>query len=204
MGQEKLLQQDLAYIVVGIFAALEVIKACITVVEWFFKKMGLEFKWMRKKEEEKNLLTQMSDRVKVLEEQRKQDVWQSQQFGETMQGEITKITTILDEMGDSIESINTKLNKIQQGLDNAQAGVRETLVDKINYRFKTYVNLGGIPVDEIDEFNRMYETYAANGGNSTGKTKYDYCVKHLPIIPSQTVINEEYTAEIKADNLEEH
>lgn len=203
MGQEQLLHMDFAYIVVGIFAALEVIKACFTVLEWFFKKMGLEFRWMRNKEEAKTQLNQMSERVKVLEEQRKQDVWQSQQFDEKMQGEIAKMTSILDEMGDSIQSINEKLNKIQNGLNNAQAGVRETLVDKINYRFKTYVSLGGIPVDEIDEFHRMYKTYAANGGNSTGKTKYDYCIKHLPQIPSQTIINDEYTAEIIADNSEE-
>ena len=60
---------------------------------------------------------------------------------------------------------------------------KEILAEKINEKYKYYLSIDGIPEDEYDEFVSLHEAYKSTGGNHHGDAKFNYCIKHLKVIP---------------------
>ncbi len=60
------------------------------------------------------------------------------------------------------------------------------LGDKIDQKFDKYTKLGGIPANEVDEFESMCQAYFRLHGNHNRKTKYDYVTKRMSVIPVET------------------
>ena len=72
-----------------------------------------------------------------------------------------------------------------QRLMNAQ---REVLADRIHEKYKYYISIGGVPEDELDEFTHLHTAYKSIGGNHSGDAKYEYCIRHLPLLSVETTI----------------
>lgn len=156
-----LMNLNLPSIMIGIFVIICAFKFMVTIMEWLFSKLGLEWKWIRKNRELKEQITKMS-------------------------GSIDKISTQIDTL-----CIKNEL---------AEAASREALADRINQRYKYYLQLNGIPEDEVDEFQQLHTAYKGVGGNHTGDAKYEYCMKHLQILPVETTLyygTEHYALERK-------
>lgn len=77
----------------------------------------------------------------------------------------------------SLENINTAIS----GITNA---LIEELNDKITQKCKAYVALKGIPEDEIEDFQRMFDVYKSIGGNHGLEVRF-LKTKELPIIPKK-------------------
>lgn len=71
-------------------------------------------------------------------------------------------------------------------INNLMVANREVLGNTINSKYKHYIEINGIPEDEIDEFTNLHAAYKGCGGNHSGDAKYEYCINHLPIIPVET------------------
>lgn len=97
-----------------------------------------------------------------------------------------EIQNSLSGLSDSIQKIGTQIDRLCIKNELAEAASREALADRINHRYKCYLQLNGIPEDEVDEFQQLHAAYKGVGGNHSGDAKYEYCIKHLPIIPVET------------------
>lgn len=65
-------------------------------------------------------------------------------------------------------------------------GNKELLGDKIDQKFDKYVNLDGIPENEVGEFESMCQAYFRLKGNHNRKRKYDHVKNRMKIIPVKT------------------
>ena len=198
-----------------LFAVLLGIKYIVSLFEWFIKKLGLETKGMREKREEHELLIKTSQTLNKQKKKHEDDVMQSIAHDKRIQNELSvfmeemrKSTSetqndmkqfainrindreqsfkIQKELTDSIKNI-AELNSIKdKQIDCLMNAQREVLADKINQKYKYYINIKGIPEDELDEFKNLHIAYKECGGNHSGDAKYEYCINHLPVIPVET------------------
>ena len=94
-----------------------------------------------------------------------------------------KLTESMEKLADAIGRIE-ELNSVKEKqLDNLIESQKEILAEKINEKYKYYLSIDGIPEDEYDEFVSLHEAYKSTGGNHHGDAKFNYCIKHLKVIP---------------------
>ncbi len=158
----KMFEIDFISVFTSVLTIILGAKACTSVFEWFCEKFGIEFRHMRKKKEEHDLLRKTSENLKRLEKKHEADLSGFQKIQE-----------------ESMEKLNVQIETLR----NAN---RELLADKINQKYKNYISLGGIPADELDEFTSLHRAYNSCGGNHHGDAKYRYVIEHLPVIPDET------------------
>lgn len=97
-----------------------------------------------------------------------------------------EIRSSLESLAGSIQKISIQIDGLCIKNELVEAASREALGDRINQRYKCYLQLNGIPEDEVDEFEQLHAAYKGVGGNHSGDAKYEYCRKNLPIIPVET------------------
>ncbi|MGN0165902.1 MAG: hypothetical protein ACI39R_06940 [Lachnospiraceae bacterium] len=179
----ELTKIDLPSLFISTFVVLIGIKTVITLWEWFIRKLGLETKWMRKDQEERQLLLQTSRNLAALQDKHKKDVEQSILHDRQIQEELS---SFISEMKESMKNITAANSARDQQIQNLMIAQREVLADKINQKYKYYIGIKGIPEDEVEEFTNLHTAYKGCGGNHSGDVKYEYCMGHLPVIPVKT------------------
>lgn len=177
---------------------------------WFVIKFGLETKSMREKRENQDLLKATAKNLDSLQRRHSQDekefrenlnnyIQESRadrkalhdemkQYSEGRVADRQQSLQIQSELKDSIK----EMAKAQEDRDNQIAalmeGSKELLGDKIDQRYDKYISLGGIPQNEVDEFDSIYEAYRGLKGNHGRKTKYEYVKNNLPVLPVKTEV----------------
>lgn len=162
---KELFNVDLQTIVVSIIIILVSVKYIITLIEWFLQKGGVEFKKKREQTENNELLLDIAQRVSKIEEE-----------SQNTANELQKIAT-------KTEGMLNIVNIMDKKVESATVAAREALASKINERYKGYIEMAGIPEDEVDEFVELHKAYKGVGGNHSGDAKFEYCINHLPILP---------------------
>lgn len=158
-------------VVIGFFIIIESIKYVWTAIEWIIKKTGIEFKWKKQKEMDHQKLEKVSEDFAA----------QGMSLSET----VNKINTSLDAITNKVNSMQIQLVRLENEIDATKFASQSNLGDKINSKYKRYINLGGIPEDELEEFEQLHKAYKGVGGNHSGDEKYKYCIDKLPLIPSE-------------------
>lgn len=92
---------------------------------------------------------------------------------------------LLMQTSQKLTVLQTNYIKDMERLMSAQ---REALADRINEKYKYYISIKGVPEDELDEFTHLHTAYKDIGGNHSGDAKYEYCLRHLPVIPVETTL----------------
>lgn len=100
---------------VSIVTLLAGYKALVGLFEFFAKTLGIEFKWMRKKREDHELLINTAKGLHELEEQRKVDVAQSKKHDEAIRSDLAELREMfidreLDEMRWDIINFSSELS----------------------------------------------------------------------------------------------
>lgn len=181
------------------------------ICKWF-PGIKLETKSMRENREDHELLVKTIQGLNSLQDKHEMDVTQSIKHDKLIKEELAKsvknIQESIEETQLSIKQFSDnrvhdreQSFQIQKGLTQSiqtivdsnrsrddqigalMAAQRESLADRINQKYKYYISIKGIPEDEVDEFTNLHVAYKGVGGNHSGDAKYDYCMKHLPIIP---------------------
>lgn len=98
---------------------------------------------------------------------------------------VDKINTSLGIITEKVDSMQIQLLRLENEIDATKFASQSNLGDKINSKYKRYIDLGGIPEDELGEFEQLHKAYKGVGGNHTGDEKYRYCIDKLPLIPSE-------------------
>lgn len=206
---------DFSSVLISVLIILTGIKTIVSISEWVIEKLGLETKWMRKKREEYELITNVSKGLNELRSKHEKDVLESNTHDELIRNEFSSFIMdikksisdtqveikqftenrihdrkqsiqIQKELTDSIKGIVEYNSSKDEQIDNLMAAQREILADKINEKYKHYIAIKGIPEDEFDEFNSLHKAYKGVGGNHSGDAKYEYCINNLQVIPVET------------------
>ena len=114
---KELINIDYPSLFISIFVAMIAIKTIISVLEWFFRKLGLETKWMRKNREEHELLIQTAHNLALLQEKHEKDIEISDHRDEEIASDIKKLTQMFidKEIDDMRWEINNFANKVSEG-----------------------------------------------------------------------------------------
>ena len=160
----------------------------------FCKVLGIETKFQREKREQKILLQETIDKVTELSD-RFNDA--SSNSDNLFEEKLVKFYTpyreqsmgIQKDLKDSIELLAKADITRSEQIESVMIGIKELLGDTIDQKYEKYIRLGGIPSDEVDEFNSVFSAYEKVNGNHNRKKKYDYVMDNLPIIPVTTLYN---------------
>lgn len=160
----------------------------------FCKVLGIETKFQREKREQKILLQETIDKVTELSD-RFNDA--SNNTDHLFEEKLVKFYTpyreqsmdIQKDLKDSIELLTKADITRSEQIGSVMVGIKELLGDTIDQKYEKYIRLGGIPSDDVDEFNSVFSAYEKVNGNHNRKKKYDYVMDNLPIIPVTTLYN---------------
>ena len=160
----------------------------------FCKVLGIETKFQREKREQKILLQETIDKVTELSD-RFNDA--SNNTDHLFEEKLVKFYTpyreqsmdIQKDLKDSIELLTKADVARSEQIESVMVGIKELLGDTIDQKYEKYIRLGGIPSDEVDEFNSVFSAYEKVNGNHNRKKKYVYVMDNLPIIPVTTLYN---------------
>lgn len=160
----------------------------------FCKVLGIETKFQREKKEQKILLQETIDKVTELSTKFNDA---SNNTDHLLEEKLVKFYTpyreqsmdIQKDLKDSIELLTKADTTRSEQIESVMVGIKELLGDTIDQKYEKYIRLGGIPSDEVDEFNSVFSAYEKVNGNHNRKKKYDYVMDNLSIIPVTTLYN---------------
>ena len=176
--------------------------------DWFFNRYGIETKKMKKEREDHELLIKTSQNLALLQEKSEKDdrglemafevfvdeVRESfdqvhKKFEEVNDAQIKRKEQSLEiqkQLTESIKQLVVAQTSNTEKISALMCGSKELLGNTIDERYARYIKLGGIPQNEIDEFDSIYEAYRGLNGNHGRQTKYEYVKNHLSVIPVKT------------------
>lgn len=160
----------------------------------FCKVLGIETKFQREKREQKILLQETIDKVTELSDKFNEA---SNNTDNLFEDKLVKFYTpyreqsigIQKDLKESIDFLAKSDSTRSTQIESLMVGTKELLGDKIDQKYEKYIRLNGIPSDEVDEFNSVYEAYRGLNGNHNREKKYEYVMNNLPIIPVTTLYN---------------
>ena len=131
----------------------------------FCKVLGIETKFQRDRREQKILLQETIDKV-------------------------TELSNKFNEASNNTDHLfEEKLVRFYTPYREQSMDIQKDLKDTIDQKYEKYIRLGGIPSDEVDEFNSVYDAYRGLKGNHNREKKYEYVMNNLPIMPVTTLYN---------------
>lgn len=195
----------LQWIIVG-FIIIFAVNKSIEAIGKFANHIGKPIKWIKTQNLDHELIMENTKAIKELAEIHKRDNELSDEhddeikkqfsaFMREIKNDIKTFTNnrihdreqslaIQKELTDSIKNIVDNNATRDKQIENLMRAQREVLANQINEKYKHYINLQGIPEDELDEFINLHTAYKGCGGNSSGDAKFEYCIKHLSVIPA--------------------
>lgn len=94
-----------------------------------------------------------------------------------------KLTDMLNAL---TEKTNVATEK-SETLSNVVLGIRDALIeimnDRITQKCNYYYRIGGIPENEVEDFQRMFDVYKGIGGNHGLEARFEKTKAELPLIP---------------------
>lgn len=206
---KELTQIDWWYVIIALCVLLVCVKFIWSLLDWLLvEKLGVETKKTQQRRQDRKTLEATTELAKKtaenldkLQQRHIKDeedfrnslnnyMEESRRDRKALHSEMTKLTNnrindrkqsleIQKELKDSISERDTRI-------DSLVIANKEMLAEKINEKYKYYINIKGIPEDEYDEFVSLHKAYNGVGGNHHGDAKFQYCIEHLPIIPVET------------------
>lgn len=206
---KQLSQINWWYVVVALCLLLFCIRFVWSLLDWLLvEKLGIETKKMKQRRQEVELLNTTAELAKTTAENLAKFQAKYTKDEEDFRANLNKY---IEESGKDRKILHSEMTRfaecrvddrkqnldIQKELRDSIAARdeqiaaliianKEMLAEKINEKYKYYISIGGIPEDEYDEFVSMHEAYNGVGGNHHGDSKFNYCIKHLPIISVET------------------
>ena len=209
MGDINMLSEiDFSSILIGLFIILFGLKAIISIFEWFCVKLGIETKWNRQKREEHELLMSAITAIKEIQDTHCKDKKEVIDKNNTLEkilsdfmvevrNEIKQFTNnrisdreqsleIQKELSNSIKAVVEIQTERDDKIDALICGSKELLGSTIDQLYSRYLALDGVPENEVDELDDIFQAYKRLNGNHRRDLKYDYIKNHLDVIPVET------------------
>lgn len=194
---KEMFNVDFSYVLTSILVILAGIKAISSIGGWAFdiltKKLGLETKQMRKKKEAEQLLKNTSKSLQDLQKRYDDHIDSSEKHILELKNDLTNLMKDVSKNMNTLKEHQVEIEKLVEDISNSNKArdnaTIEEMCDRISSKIRYYINtLHGIPEDEYDDFVRLFDAYEKIGGNHGVKAKYEYCIKHLDVLPIKTEI----------------
>lgn len=140
----------------------------------------------RDKEMRNDLNTFMNEIRETVSETQKQMT----QFTENRIHDREQSFAIQKELTDSIKAVADGGKRREEQIEAVMIGNRELLGAEIDRRFAKYIELKGIPADELDEFVSLHDAYKGCKGNHNRDAKYEYIIENLPVLPVESKLKD--------------
>ena len=205
---EALTEISFVSIFLGIFILVIAFNKIVEVIGKAKKNIDKPVNWFKNRNKDHELIMANAEAIKELAEVHKRDNDISDEHDEMIRQELstfmTEVRSDIKQFTDNRVKDRGQSLEIQKELTNAikalteseksrdeqiaalMCGSKELLGNTIDERYEKYVDLGGIPQNEVDEFDSIFEAYTQLHGNHGRETKYNYVKQHLPVIPVKT------------------
>lgn len=212
-----LVEIDWKSVIIALVLALGFVVALLKALEYLAEKFGIETKKQRDHKlliQTSQNLTALQEQhtkdIKEFKDSQTENVNQSIRHDEIIKEELK---SFIDEIRSSIVSLTNQMNQYSENrihdreqsreiqrqlnersddrdkkIEALMLGNMELLGDKIDQRFSRYVALGGIPENEVEEFDGIFAAYKALNGNHKREEKYKYVKNHMKVIPVEAKI----------------
>ena len=209
-AMQNLIHYNWFGVVLALISAMLAFRFLSDLFGWFVIKFGLETKSMREKRESQELLKTTAQNLASLQSRHTQDEEEfrknlndyilenradrqalhdeMRQYSQNRVADRQQSLKIQSELKDSIKEIAKSQEDRDAQIAALMEGSKELLGDKIDQRYNKYISLGGIPQNEVDEFDSIYEAYRGLKGNHGRQTKYEYVKNSLPVLPVKTEV----------------
>lgn len=212
---EEVLKIDIVAVLFGLFVIFSAILAIAKIIEELSILIGKPVKWIRRRNDDHQLILDTANNLKQLQEKQAVDAEQSIKHDKKIKEDLRNFMSeirdsiaetqkqvteysyhrihdreqsfrIQKELTDSIKDIADGGKKREEQIEAVMAGNRELLGAEIDRRFDKYIGLRGIPSDELDEFMSLHDAYKGCKGNHNRDAKYEYIIENLPVLPVES------------------
>ena len=197
---KEMIQLDFSHVFTSIFVIMAGIIAVWQIIGKFFEIIGKPLKWYTNRNKDHEELRKLIQEVHNHEKNNDKVEKTFQNFMNEMKKEMQKYNDnrihdrqqsfdIQKQLTDSIGKMSNSAKENKVLIDALLVAQKEMMAEKINEKYKHYIAIDGIPEDEKDEFISLHDAYKGVGGNHHGDEKFDYCMKHLKVIPVERKLN---------------
>lgn len=158
---------DYSSLIIASFSVLIGIKAIVSLFEWFFDKLGIETKWMRKKREEHDLLMQTSKGLIELQKKHEEDIIKSDKNNAEIRKDIKNLTDMFVQK--EIDDMRWEIINFATDLSSGKTYNRESF-DHILRMYQKYEDIlnkehmeNGLVTESIRYINEMYRENLKHG-----------------------------------------
>lgn len=174
----------------------------------FLHIFGIKFQKDLDKEKEHELLITTSENLAKLQERHNKDEKEfrqclydfideqkkenqalrdeMRQYGQNRIHDREQSREIQKELTDSIKILADNQTDTADKIEALMCGSKELLGSTIDQLYSKYIGLNGIPENEVDELDDIFQAYKKLNGNHRRDLKYNYIKNHLEVIPVET------------------
>ena len=138
---------DYSSLIIASFSVLIGIKAIVSLFEWFFDKLGIETKWMRKKREEHDLLMQTSKGLIELQKKHEEDIKRSDLHDEEIRQDIKNLTDMF------IQKEIFDMRSENNNFENILIVDEKIVVDKFLNEFNVIMSMNTLYIQQLHVSN---------------------------------------------------
>lgn len=151
----NLLRLDLPGLILGIFILIVGVREMVNAFGWLLSKLGIQFKWIQKRNADHDLINSTAKRLSLLEENHRMDIEESNRHDRAIKADLAKVSQ-------TVQHISEKLDHMQARNDASEmAKLKDTI---ISY-YKRYKELGEWTSLEAEVFWDLFHSYEGHGGN---------------------------------------
>jgi hypothetical protein len=152
---KELLQINFVSFFIAVFVILTFIVSAVQLIGQFSKIVGKPFRWVKKKDEDHELLVNTINKVNDLEEKQRNDTKESIRHDEMIRHDLNKVSITVDEIAATLSDMKKK--------DNATEVKK--LKDKIVGYYNEFKDVGEWTKVDKDVFWDLFDDYDARGGD---------------------------------------
>lgn len=161
----------LAWVTTG-FQILAVLVAAQVAIEKVSIAIGKPVRWLKQKNEERQLVLQTAKSLDELRKQRAIDVEQSIKHDEKLKENLQSVSNKIDTLSDQITFMQSKMDETEMA----------KLKDTIIIYYKKYKDLGEWSALEKDAFWDLFKSYESHGGNGFIHSVVEPVMRELNIV----------------------
>ena len=150
-------QIDFPSLFISFFLIIEISKWTVNAIEFCGKKFGIEFRWLRKQNEDHELLHSTTRRLSLLENQRDIDVEESIRHDRAIKEDLSKVTAVVEQIIDKLDIMEAKND----------ASELAKLKDRIAQAYRKYHEAGKWTRMDKESYEGLIQDYEAHGGSNS-------------------------------------
>lgn len=153
----KMFEFNFSSILISVFVVIAGLKAMCALFEWAVDKLGIEFRFIRKKREDHELLITTAKNLAALQEKHEEDVTQSIRHDKLIKEDLLKVSQTVDKISDKLDVMVTK----------SDATEKARLKDRIAQAYRRHHESGEWTRIDKEAYEGLIQDYEAHGGKNS-------------------------------------